>query len=153
MKRPGSSYGKTLVVPTQEEMLRIKGVLILQRNATRDYLDFAALARHMGEERVLAAFGSFDRLYPQPHSGSALQQLEIQLANALPYDLEGFNLTEYKKLDARWHDWRVVQSVCADCAGLLFARISELERSLGAGEGEVERQQGADRGLGLGDDE
>jgi len=30
-----------LIVPTEEELLRIKAVLILKRNATRDYLDFA----------------------------------------------------------------------------------------------------------------
>ncbi len=36
-----------LVVPTEEELLRIKGTLILKRNATRDYLDFAALAERI----------------------------------------------------------------------------------------------------------
>src|SRR4030095_6398171 len=33
--------GLRLVVPTEEELLRLKAVLILKRNATRDYLDFA----------------------------------------------------------------------------------------------------------------
>ncbi|MBI4580055.1 MAG: hypothetical protein HY718_10160, partial [Planctomycetes bacterium] len=37
-----------LRVPTEAEMLRIKSVLILKRNATRDYLDFAALAERLG---------------------------------------------------------------------------------------------------------
>jgi hypothetical protein len=146
-------YGKTLVVPTQEEMLRIKGLLILQRNATRDYLDFAALAHHMGEERVLRAFRTFDRLYPQPNDQSALQQLQIQLANPLPYDLEGFNLAEYKQLDARWHDWRAVQVACADCAGLLFARLEGPQASMESGEPERKQQKGERLGLGFGDDE
>jgi len=35
--------GQTITLPTEAEMLRIKAVLILQRNATRDYLDFVAL--------------------------------------------------------------------------------------------------------------
>ena len=35
--------GVRLTVPTEEELLRIKAVLILRRNTTRDYLDFAAL--------------------------------------------------------------------------------------------------------------
>jgi len=46
-------------------MLRIKGVLILQRNATRDYLDFVALADHLGAEKMAAALRPCDRLYPQ----------------------------------------------------------------------------------------
>ena len=41
--------GTTLTLPTEAEILRIKGVLILKRNATRDYLDFAALATRMGD--------------------------------------------------------------------------------------------------------
>ncbi len=141
-------FGKTLVVPTQEEMLRIKGVLILQRNATRDYLDFAALAHHMGDERALSAFRTFDRLYPQPNKESALQQLQVQLANPLPYDLEGFNLAEYKQLDARWHDWRAVKEACANCAALLFARVEELGAPSEPRESDAERQMG--EGLGLG---
>ncbi len=40
--------GMDLTVPTEAEILRIKGVLILRRNATRDYLDFVALATHLG---------------------------------------------------------------------------------------------------------
>src|SRR5204863_324942 len=130
-----------------DKVLRIKGVLILQRNATRDYLDFAALARHMGDEKVLGAFRSFDRLYPQPNDESALQQLQIQLANALPYDLEGFNLAEYKQLEPRWHDWRTVKAACADCANLLFARGEELEAARESGEREDRVHQGGE-GLG-----
>jgi hypothetical protein len=86
-------------------MLRIKGVLILQRNATRDYLDFVALADHLGAEKMVTALWPFDRLYPQPNEESALQQLQIQLANPLPYDLEELDLAEYKNLDPRWRNW------------------------------------------------
>ena len=37
-------------VPTLHEMTRIKGWLVLIRNATRDYLDVVALADRLGEE-------------------------------------------------------------------------------------------------------
>jgi hypothetical protein len=119
--------GETITLPTEAEMLRIKGVLILQRNATRDYLDFVALADHLGAEAIVAALQPFDRLYPQPNDESALQQLQIQLANPLPYDLEALNLAEYKELEARWRDWPAVKAMCADCATLIFDRIVGLE--------------------------
>lgn len=115
--------GETLTLPTEAEMLRIKGVLILRRNATRDYLDFVALADHMGPEPTVLALRSFDRLYPQPNDESALQQLQVQLANPLPYDLEEMNLAEYKNLDPRWHDWQTVKAACVDCANLIFDQI------------------------------
>lgn len=115
--------GQMLTVPTQAEILRIKGVLILKRNATRDYLDFVALADSMGEDKVAEALRDFDRLYPQPSGESALQQLQIQLANPLPFDLEGMKLSEYKHLDGRWHDWEAVKTVCANCAMAIFDQI------------------------------
>ncbi len=112
--------GQTLTLPTEAEILRIKGVLILKRNATRDYLDFVALAGHLGGEKTAEALRDFDRLYPQPNGESALQQLQIQLAHPLPYDLEAMNLAEYKHLDPRWHDWQRVTAACADCATWIF---------------------------------
>jgi hypothetical protein len=115
--------GQTITLPAEAEMLRIKAVLILQRNATRDYLNFVALADHMGDEKVVEALCSFDRLYPQPSGESALQQLQIQLANPMPYDLEELNLAEYKNLAPRWHDWQAVKAVCVHVAILIFDRI------------------------------
>ncbi|MDY6989357.1 MAG: hypothetical protein SWQ30_15015 [Thermodesulfobacteriota bacterium] len=119
--------GRKLTVPTLGEILRIKGVLILSRNATRDYLDFIALADHMGDDKVVDALRRFDLLYPQPNEESALQQLQIQLANPLPYDLDKVSLEEYKNLDVRWHDWRSVIAVCVRCATLIFDRIVGLD--------------------------
>jgi hypothetical protein len=115
--------GQRLTVPTLAEMLRIKAVLILKRNTTRDYLDFAALFDRMGDEEAISALRSFDNIYPQPNEESALQQLQIQLATPLPYDLDEVNLSEYKHLSPRWHDWSVVQSACSACATLIFDRI------------------------------
>ena len=125
--KPVAFQGETITLPTEAEMLRIKGVLILLRNATRDYLDFAALADHLGSEGVIKALCSFDQLYPQPNQESALQQLQIQLSNPLPYDLEELNLAEYKNLDARWHDWQTVKAACVECATLIFDGIVGLE--------------------------
>lgn len=112
-----------LVVPTEEELLRIKAVLILKRNATRDYLDFAALSERIGPARVNEALASFDELYPQPSGESALQQLQVQLANPIPYDLEDIDLREYRRLHPKWHDWTRVKEVCATIAVDLFTRL------------------------------
>jgi hypothetical protein len=116
-------FGQRLRVPTLAEMLRIKAVLILRRNSTRDYLDFAALADHMGVEEAISALRLFDSIYPQPNGESALQQLQIQLATPLPYDLDEVELAEYKHLAPRWHKWVEVQSACSACATLIFDRI------------------------------
>ncbi len=112
--------GGVLTVPTFSEILRIKAVLILKRNATRDYLDFVALSDAMGDDAVLKALESFDQLYPQPNGQSAFQQLQVQLAKPLPFDLEDTNLPEYKHLAVRWHDWHQVESVSLRIAARLL---------------------------------
>jgi len=104
-------------------MLRIKAVLILRRNATRDYLDFAAMFATMEDHDAVSALRPFDALYPQSNGESPLQQLQIQLASPLPYDLEGIDLSEYKQLAPKWHDWETVRSTCITCANLIFDRI------------------------------
>lgn len=74
-------------------------------------------------EPLVEALRPFDRLYPQENGESALLQLQIQLANPLPYDLEEMNLQEYKNLEPRWPDWQAVRQACRDCATLIFDRI------------------------------
>jgi len=85
------------------------------------------LADHLGAEKMIEALRPFDHLYPQPSEESALQQMQIQLADPLPYDLEGLDLAEYKNLDARWSDWQTVKAACADDAILVFDRIVGVE--------------------------
>lgn len=98
-------------------------MMILKRNATRDYLDFVALADHMGDEGVVHALQAFDRLYPQNNGESALQQLQVQLVNALPYDLKETKLDEYRNLQPRWQDWQTVKAACAQFAIQIFDRV------------------------------
>ena len=73
--------GQDITLPTIEEICRIKSALILKRNATRDYLDFVAVANQLGVEKTAGALRQLDQIYPQPSGESALQQLQIQLAN------------------------------------------------------------------------
>ncbi len=115
--------GHRLRLPTAAETLRIKAVLVLRRNATRDYVDLAALADHLGRNGCVEALRCFDRLYPQDNGASALQQLAVQLAAPQPYDLEGTDLSEYKDLHAKWHDWNAITTVTTGLAIDILDRI------------------------------
>ena len=112
--------GEKLTVPTRAEMLRIKAVLIVKRNATRDYLDFVAMSELIGRDATLSALERFDGLYPQPNGQSARQQLQVQLANPMPYDLDETNLAEYKRLKPEYQDWSVVAEKCREIANTLW---------------------------------
>ncbi len=120
-----SFQGGSITVPTEAEILRIKGALILRRNAVRDYLDLVALADHMGDDGAASALTVFDRYYPQDNGQSALQQLLAQLANALPFDLDEIEpgLQDYKNLHAKWHEWANVKAAAARLSVALLNRL------------------------------
>lgn len=135
--------GEKIVVPTEAEILRIKGALILKRNATRDYLDFAALSKHLGNEASVKALERFDTLYPQSNGESALQQLYMQLANPHPFDFREVNLSTYKNLSEHWQNWNnvtlqcqqtasnIINTSCVAMKEVLNNQMYESKRSLG----------------------
>ena len=97
-----------LCVPTVEEMLRSKAILIVRRNTTRDFIDFVALMDHLGMERCLRALESLDRLYPQTEKGAVRRQLALQLAEPKPWDLSQTDLRKYKALKEPYTDWKEI---------------------------------------------
>ena len=111
-----------LRMPTTEEILRIKSYLVVRRNTTRDYVDFVALFDLLGVSRALSALDRLDTLYPQPKGASITQQLCIQLAEPMPWDLTGHDLSRYRSLKPPYTDWNEVKHRAAS-AGLKIASI------------------------------
>ena len=106
---------RVLKVPTLQEMARIKAWLCLMRNATRDYLDFVALADSLGEEEAAALVAALDEYYvDQRGSGGrrVATQAAKQLAEPAPFDLSEVDLASYRNLDPRWQDWEAVAAAC-----------------------------------------
>jgi hypothetical protein len=103
-----------VVLPTLPEILRIKAFLCLDRNATRDYLDLAELASHLGIDAAVDALWRMDELYPQKNGDiwAVRTQLTMQLAAPPPYDLEKVDLAEYKGVKPPFDRWEHVVSVC-----------------------------------------
>ncbi|MDQ3406951.1 MAG: helix-turn-helix domain-containing protein [Chloroflexota bacterium] len=120
-----TAYGP-LTLPTRAEILRIKAYLILIRNATRDYLDFAALYAGMAEDNALASLASLDRLYPQDADpGAVRQQLLRQLAEPAPWDLDTTSVAEYKGIVPPWTDWDTVVAACRTASDAMIDAITD----------------------------
>ena len=106
-------------VPTLSEMLRVKAYLIVQRNATRDYLDTAALVDRLGGGPAAAVLARIDDYYADrsDETGSVLTSLVVALAQPHPRDSEVTReLPRYRALDPRWHEWSSVVEVCQELA-------------------------------------
>ena len=89
---------------------------VLIRNATRDYLDVAAMGDVLGDDGIRRALTRFDELYPQTNNSSPLQQLANQLAKPMPFDLEDTDLGEYKQLVKKYQNWETVKAMCCHIA-------------------------------------
>lgn len=117
--------GQKLRIPTRPEILRVKSWLIVQRNATRDFLDVAAIASMLSDRAVLAALAPMDDLYPQPAGhGAVRQQLMLQLAMPRPFDLGTLDLAEYKELSPAWRDWGTVVGQCRRIGTLMATAVA-----------------------------
>jgi hypothetical protein len=120
-----------VVLPTLPEVLRIKAYLSVTRNATRDYIDLAALAAHMGIAAAARALLRMDELYPQRNGDAwaVRTQLVVQLAAPPPRDLPGDDLGEYRGLRPPFNRWSHVADVCAKLSERLLAACLEALRA------------------------
>ncbi len=111
-----------LIVPTAAEALRIKAWLAINRNQTRDYLDIAALADHLGLERAADILNHLDAYYDDPvGTDQMVTQIARQLADPQPRDSRVLDeLPRYKQLAERWHTWDAVTTVLAELASLML---------------------------------
>ena len=96
------------------EMLRIKAFLIVERNATRDFLDVAALSHHLGLKAGVRALERMNELYAEfaGEGGDMVTSVVLRLTDPRPYDLTQLDLSEYKGITAPWNDWQAVVSQC-----------------------------------------
>lgn len=118
---------RTLKVPTLEEIARIKAWLCLIRNATRDYLDFAALADRLSTDCAAVVVVGIDEYYEDqqaPGGRRIATQVARQLADPRPDDLSEVDLSAYRRLEPRWQEWEAVADTCRMVAVRMLDRIA-----------------------------
>lgn len=106
---------ENLVVPTAEETLRIKAFLCTDRQAVRDFLDVAALADKLGEERAVAALRFLNVLYRRSGNQTCITRL-AEVTSQEPIDLGKIDLRTYRGIQAPYDDWRYIQQRCQTVA-------------------------------------
>jgi heme transporter len=106
--------GDRLQIPTGAETLRLKGYLIMSRNSSRDYAEFAELVDTMEAETAAVVLAGMDRYYcsQSPRRQWIATQLVRRLADPHPSDLD----------DDRWPgsdskaDWEEIRQRCLSVA-------------------------------------
>jgi hypothetical protein len=126
-----SVRGQHLRVPTLSETLRIKGWLAVTRNATRDYLDLAALSALAGLPAAARALAELDACYRDVYRADAERdvsvalQLARQLAEPAPYDFDKTDLSNYKRLHPHWQDWSTLRGQLRELAVALTEALTQ----------------------------
>ena len=111
--------GSVVVVPTQNEALRVKAFLVVQRNMVRDFLDVAALADLVGEDAAVGVLSGIGGYYADRSDdpASVLTSLVASLADPSPSDVDVTGeLPRYKGLTPQWHRWPDVVDACQGLA-------------------------------------
>ncbi|HVU64393.1 MAG TPA: hypothetical protein VHC70_10480 [Phycisphaerales bacterium] len=110
--QPLETSSGPIVVPTLDEMIGMKAYMAYSRNATRDFLDFAALASVAGEAATIASVLKSDERYGDLQTTSVLRAICGVLIDPRPYDLGSVDLSNYKGLLPGWRDWNRTVEVC-----------------------------------------
>jgi heme transporter len=106
--------GDRLQIPTGAETLRLKGYLIMSRNSSRDYAEFAELVDTMEAETAAFVLAGMDRYYCCQSSRRQwiASQLVRRLADPHPSDLDD---EHWPDPDAK-ADWEEVRQRCLSVA-------------------------------------
>jgi hypothetical protein len=96
-----------LVVPTLEELLRVKAFLLAERRSTRDFVDLAALMEKLGDKEALRALQPLNELYPEIGTLTPISAF-AEAAEAEPEDFTLVPLDRYKGLRSPFTGWPFV---------------------------------------------
>ncbi|MEX3767983.1 hypothetical protein ABFW14_13840, partial [Mycolicibacterium fortuitum] len=106
--------GDRLQIPTGAETLRLKSYLVMCRNSTKDFEEFADLVESMETETAALVLSGMDRYYcgQNPKSRWVATQLVRRLADPQPSDEHDFVMSDP---DAA-AEWEKVRQRCLSVA-------------------------------------
>lgn len=114
-------------VPTPAEALRIKAFMMTDRQATRDYLDVAALADLLGEDASVEALSFLNLLYEPDGNQSRLTKF-ADVSHQGPEDLAHVDVSSYRGIVPPYDRWELVAGICRALGRRVLLR--EMERDL-----------------------
>jgi hypothetical protein len=120
----------SLVVPTLEELVRIKAFLAYERNYTRDFVDFAELAAVLGENPTVSALATLDEKLGWEKQPLVLDEVMKALLLCKPRDFQTHGYENFRWLHPKLKGWHEVEAICKAVGEKLSVRkvLEEDER-------------------------
>lgn len=114
-----------LVVPTIEELLRIKAFLAYERNSTRDFVDFAELSLLFDIGTIVEILRDLDERFRWEKQPSIIVEVTKKLMLPMPYDLDdgrsGFEHLRFT--EPKLKSWAEVAERCKVIGNALAVRV------------------------------
>jgi hypothetical protein len=113
----------TLLIPTLEELLRIKAFLAYERNYTRDFVDFAELSCLLEPPQVVEALRTLDEKFQWEKQPSMILEITKTLLRPDPHDRETHGFATLRLLHPKLKTWDEVAAQCHEIGKRLSIRI------------------------------
>ncbi len=114
-----------LIVPTPQELLRIKAFLTYNRNYTRDFFDFAEMSCLFEIPEIVDILTSLDEKHAWDKQPSIIVEVVKKLLSPNPHDLydakHGFDQLRF--LEPKFKTWDEVAGRCQEIGQALSIRI------------------------------
>ncbi len=111
-----------LVVPTLDELIRIKAFLAYERNYMRDYLDLAELTSVPGEDAAVSALSVLDEKLGWEKQPLVLGEVMKALLLCKPRDLDTCAYDAFRWLNPKLKSWAQIETVCKSLGRALSVR-------------------------------
>ncbi len=111
-----------LIIPTLAEMLRVKAFLVYERDATRDFVDFAELSCLLEPDEVMDALSVLDEKFGWQKQPSIILEVTKALLQPEPHDsgTDGFETLRF--LEPKLKTWEEVAAQCRNIGRGLAVR-------------------------------
>jgi hypothetical protein len=113
----------TLIIPTLEELLRVKAFLAYERNYTRDFVDFAELSCLLEPETVVETLSVLDEKFQWEKQPSMIIEVTKALLRPEPHDRATHDFETLRLLTPKLKTWDEVAAKCNAIGKLLSIRI------------------------------
>lgn len=112
-----------LVVPTLEELLRIKAYLAYERDYTRDFVDFAELSCLLSDDEVVNILQVLDEKFRWEKQPSMIVEVTKALLRCDPHDNATHGFSTLRLLQPKFHTWDEVATRCQEIGKKLSIKL------------------------------
>ena len=114
-----------MIVPTLDELLRIKAFLAYDRNVLRDFVDFAELSVLLPDAAVVDALADLDARFSSEKQPSVIVGVLKALLHPEPADQDSEAFGTFRWLEPRLKSWSAVEARCRSVGEQLSLRVLE----------------------------